>query len=329
VSGGIDIRDNAGQSMGTRKPIASGHTKAETLPIPSVVLSMSEKNDLPMFLDHWQMVTGVSLDDAWGCDGATASSSTEEFFPSSFFEASTTKHTLPFANKSLKQDANAAHLGTLRNTLPANPGDMLWLLDRFLHEQFPWGGKIDLASGSEHRDSIYHLITTFCSKATYRHHPHIRTFRALASIVEQGAAERSIATNALVFALQILREPFTKTPKTLKLKVNGVNKESKRFVVTIGAKVPKEVIREWEEPELEYDVQVLGDETDDEGNEDDDLDLDPSVSREKRHREDEDDEDHFVEAKGGPRKLANTRAITGGKSGGHGADKSDEEMLFH
>jgi hypothetical protein len=291
---------------------------------------MSEKNDLHMFLDHWQIVTSVSLDDVWNCDGAAAASSTEAFLPSSFFGASDTKHTLPFANKSLKQDANAAHLSTLRNTLPANPGDILWLIDRFLHEQFPGGGKVDLASGSEHRDSIYHLITTFCSKATYKHHPHIRTFRALASIVEQGAAERSIATNALVFALQILREPFTKTPKTLKLKVNGVNKESKRFVVAIGAKTPKEVIREWEEPEPEYDVQVLGDETDDEGNEDDDFDLDRDqwVPREKRGREDDHDESALDEGSKSSRKLAKTGGNMGGESSGGVQDKSDEEMLF-
>jgi hypothetical protein len=86
---------------------------------------MAEKTDLSMFLDHWQNTTGVSLDEVWTNDGANASASTELFFPASFFNASDTKHAQPFANKSLKQDANAAHLGTLRNTLPANPSDML------------------------------------------------------------------------------------------------------------------------------------------------------------------------------------------------------------
>lgn len=42
VVDGLDIRDNSDQSVGSRKPIASRCAKKETLPTPSIVLTMSE-----------------------------------------------------------------------------------------------------------------------------------------------------------------------------------------------------------------------------------------------------------------------------------------------
>jgi hypothetical protein len=225
---------------------------------------MSEKNELSDFVTYWEEITEINLDRVWSTKGAGASASTESFLPSSFFEASHTRYALPFANKSLKKDAYDAHLSKLRKTLPANPGDMLWLIDRFLAEFLPTGGQIDLAAGSEHAESVYHAISMFCSKAKYKYHPHLRTFKALVNIVEQGAAERLIATNALVFAFEILRQPCDKKPKSLKLTLStGEIRQSKRFVMTLGGNIPKGAICAWIEPDLESDMRLVDDVTDD------------------------------------------------------------------
>jgi hypothetical protein len=61
VVGELDIRDNSGQTVGSRKPIASGCTKNEALPISSIVLTTSEAQlELNQFLEHWEDMTGAT-----------------------------------------------------------------------------------------------------------------------------------------------------------------------------------------------------------------------------------------------------------------------------
>jgi hypothetical protein len=55
---------------------------------------------------------------------------------------------LSSTKKSFEQEAYDSCLAKLRSTLPANTGDMLWLVDRFLAEHFPFGDEVDLAAGS-------------------------------------------------------------------------------------------------------------------------------------------------------------------------------------
>jgi hypothetical protein len=56
---GLDIRDNAGSSMGERKPTVTGKNKNCTLPISSLVLHANiEDEDDQQFLEHWEDVTG-------------------------------------------------------------------------------------------------------------------------------------------------------------------------------------------------------------------------------------------------------------------------------
>jgi hypothetical protein len=275
VTGRIDIRDGAGKSVGSRKPLASGNTKNETLPIASVLLSMSAKQDLAMFIKYWREITGS---DARGNLDASVTAA-EPFLPASFFEASRSKRSLPMTFRSLRKADLAAHLGAVRATLPANPGDLLWLIDEFLKQEFPEGGDIDLASGSDYCQSVYHKISASCAKARYKHHPHLQTMKSLVSTVESGATERLIATNALSIAFEILREPYSKKTKTLVLKVDGKRKDSSRFVATIGSKTPRDTISLWDEPDLECDVEVLDDLTDGE------------MDSRKRDREDDDDGD--------------------------------------
>jgi hypothetical protein len=150
-----------------------------------------------------------------------------------------------------------------------------------------------------YRQSVYHKISAFCAKARYKHHLHLQTMKSLVSIVESGATERLIATNALSIAFEILHEPYSKKTKTLVLKVDGKRKDSSRFVATVGSKTPRDTISPWDEPDLECDVEVLDDLTDDE------------MDSRKRDREDDDDGD----AVEGSNKLAKT---------GRSADEDEE-----
>lgn len=155
---------------------------------------MSESTILSRFLTHWEEVVNVKLSTVWGFGGFNAPQ-TEKTFPLSFFEGLPTKHASPFPLKSLKPYSYQHYFNELRSTLPANTGDMLWLVNQFLSEQYPTGGKLDLAAGSEVETSIYHAIVSFCSQQKYKHHPHHRTMLARTQIIKQGADERVIATN--------------------------------------------------------------------------------------------------------------------------------------
>lgn len=318
VPGGLDIRNNTGESVGARKPIASGNSKAETLPISTLILSLSEQADAKLFFSHWEDITGLSIDGVLSTKVvATEESSTkdlmEPYYPQSFFEASRSKRSLSFTSKSLRKVDHMGHLSSIRSALPVNPGDLLWLIHKFLSEEFAATSgdiEIDLANGSEHPNSIYRSIVVFCSHSKYKHHPHFRTFRAFPHVVEMGATERMIVTNALSLATEILREPFSKKKKTAVLQVNGQRKDSKRFVITVGSSCPNGTIREVEEPGLQRDAEVLEDYTDEE---------DEGATGEKRVRKD--NADGFGQASS---KAVSKAAKTGrGEKG-----KEDDMMLF-
>lgn len=281
---------------------------------------MSEKSDLKLFLEHWEDMTGSTVSATLGpiAPGEVVApflDQTEPFYLKEFFGASLTKGSLPFSCKSLRKPDYNGHLSTIRETLPANPGDLLWLLDRFLSECFPDGGDIDLASGSEHRDSVYLVMSQFVSKATYKHHPHFYTLKAFIHIVEMGATERLIATNALSLAFEILREPFSRKRKTLILKVDGKRKDSTHFVVELGTNVPKNCIAEWEVPGLGCDVELLEDYTDDE-------DID-APARSKRERYEEYEEDN-----GGATKILKMKYDTKGKGRQDVIQEEDDSYMF-
>lgn len=159
---------------------------------------MSKSTNLSKFPTYWEEVVNVELSTVWGF-GNMSVPNIEKMFPVSFFEGSPTKHALSFTLKSLKPESYQHYLEELRDTLSGNTGDMLWLVDRFLVEKYPTGGELDFAAGSEVGTSIM-ILVCFCSQQKYKHHPHYLIMLALTQIVEQGADERMIATNALVYA---------------------------------------------------------------------------------------------------------------------------------
>lgn len=264
---GIDICNNAGMSLGDRKPLANGVTKSETLPIASLVITLSEQANANDFFRHWEDVTGMSIDEillsflpSTGVSGAN-----EAYYSPTFFAESKSKRALPFTSATLSARGYGIYLNKATKDLPAHPGDLLWLVDRFLSEKFPEGGDIDLINASLHGNSVYRLIATFCSKAKYKYHPHLRTFLALAGMAEMGLDERNVSSYALTLAAEILRGPFiSRKSKTVNFKVGGQKRSASRFVLTIGKDRQENVVYEKDEPELEQDVEVLDDATDEE-----------------------------------------------------------------
>jgi hypothetical protein len=119
------------------------------------------------------------------------------FFPTSFFNASPTRRSIPLSIRMNRKETED-YLNCFRAILPANTGDLLWLIDRFLAETYPNGGELDLAAGLEVGMSVYYAITAFCSKEKYKNRPYYRSML------------RSLVADALLPACSVLREPCEK-----------------------------------------------------------------------------------------------------------------------
>jgi hypothetical protein len=199
--GGLDIRDNSGQSVGSRKPIASGSTKNETLPISSIGFTMSEAQpELNQFLKHWEDMTGATA--TFGGQHVDYSNA-DPFFPQSFFQESRSRQAVPFSSKSLRAEDYTGHLNNVQKILLVNTGDLLWLFDRFFEIHYHKGSEIDMASSSEHPQSVYRALSGFCSQCLYKTYPHIQILKVFVDIAETVQTEQLIASNALDFACDI------------------------------------------------------------------------------------------------------------------------------
>lgn len=259
---GIDIRKADGESMGKPKAVTSGNHRTETVSIASIILSMSEEDDLPVFLKYWQETVDVDLDDLWSSSGPGTPARSAPYFPTSFYEKST-RRAGPFIHRSLKADALVHFKEEFEATLPADTGDFLWLVKQFLDWHIPnKSGDIDLAAGSEKETSIYHRIASFCAQPKWKHHPHLLTLKALVNVVEQGQDERQIGMNYFVFALDLLRKDFKKGGKNLKYTTpTGEKKESKLAYHTVGAQSREGVICDYDEEDVIRD-DLVGDDQD-------------------------------------------------------------------
>lgn len=146
---GIDIRKADGESMDKPKAVTSGNHRTGIVSIASIILSMSEQDDLPAFLTYWQETINVDLDDLSSSSGPGTPPRSAPSFPTSFFEKST-RHAGPFIHRSLKADALVHFKEELEATLPADRCDFLCLVKQFLDWHIPnKRGDVDLAAGSE------------------------------------------------------------------------------------------------------------------------------------------------------------------------------------
>jgi hypothetical protein len=123
----------------------------------------------------------------------------------------------------------------------------------------------------------------------YKHHPHLTTFLAFASMAEMGQDERNVSSNALTIACELLRQSTERKSKT----ANFADKTSaSRYVIKLAgdAQRPQGAIRAVEEPILERDVEILTDITDDEA-EPDEGSPKPAGHVEEPMSSDDDDDD--------------------------------------
>ena len=98
--------------------------------------------------------------------------------------------------------------------LPADPGDELWLFDRFFAEYYPDGGNIDCVSTSvSAANSVWIKLLEFTKMPKYAHHPHLRTVRALAMSGTSRGHELTRATSQLGLAAFALFENIEETKK--------------------------------------------------------------------------------------------------------------------
>jgi hypothetical protein len=190
------------------------------------------------FVGHWEDLTGslfadvilsahphVSVDRSEGC------------VPATFFDEDPRCNSLPFPRSSITQKMFPKFLPKIRTTLPAKPGDLLWLIERFLLEVFPSGGELDPVSVSEHPTySVYAKLMSFASRPKYQHHPHIDTLKAMAHLSEQGVDDRRVPWNIFLLSLELLRPGSPSKKKNLKRTVpDGTKIETSRLVRTMNA----------------------------------------------------------------------------------------------
>ncbi|CAN9097540.1 unnamed protein product [Alternaria alternata] len=342
VSGGLDIRDCNGKSLGTRTPLSSKASKTITLPISGIFLAMGVQSlhAAYEFLEYWESLTGnFFVDEIMSAHKNTGRSQPEALLPLSFFDRFPEGPVLPFPSKTLSKASIPKMKAKMSTGLPVKPNDLLWLLEQFLTEVLPNGGEIDPISTSEHPTySIYTKLMQFANRAKYKHHAHINTLKSMAHLSEQGADDRRVSYNILLLALDYLRQGNTQKKKNLKRTLpDGFKIETTRMVRIIGAgPALASVVSPLALPQLVDEVEQLGeveDVTDDEdlgdAGDDDDDDGDDDDGDDDDGDDDGDgndsDDGMDLDPKSGPQ---NKRKNDDGKFGGPGGYGDAGERKF-
>jgi hypothetical protein len=328
---GIDIRDTNGHSQGEIKPLHSGRSKTCTLPISAIIVhtAVDDVKDQE-FLEHWEDVTGIDIDEYLRGEVATGMSSTDMLAgrcPVEFF-LSSKKRSLPFpAVQHLHKATRTSYVTIIKkNCTPAEPGDMLWLLSQFLREicDPQKGAYFDMSSPSENPASVYRLLARFCHGPTYQHHPHLRTLLAIAHLADMGITERMLMSNVIATTLETLAA-YTKKTKTISLKAG--RKTSKIGYASYKIEgldaFHQDIIAPFTMPPLESEVEIVEESevTDDEAE------LGLELGK-RKHDEHSDSDDAFDIMGRKPDKIARGQEV--GEDGHHvaGQGSDDEPMLF-
>lgn len=280
------------------------------------------------FLEHWEDLTGnIFVDEIMSAHNITSSVSSNFYLAETFFDQFPSQKSLPVHPRPMKKNQVDDLKNQTQPSLPAQPSDLLWLLEQFLLETLPNGGGIDPVSGSEHPTySVYAKLMNFASQLKYKYHPHVNTLKAMAHLSEQGIDDRRIPANMLYLALEYLRPGSTQKKHNMRRTLpDGFKIDTSRLIRSVGAgPADDSFVASIALPNLVDDSPVLGtvqDVTDDEydeddgessGNDEDDddddeagntmdtMDLDqPASSHKRKDREDDDDG-----RSGGPRKHA-------------------------
>jgi hypothetical protein len=301
-------------------------------------MSVGNYNPAYDFLEHWEDVTGLLFADEVAAAHNTSSvDQTEGSLPASFFDRELRYLGLPFPPASLLTEKTIPKmLAKVRPDLPAKAGDLLWLLEQFLLDQFPSGGDIDPVSVSEHPTySVFGKLMDFAHRTKYQHHPHINTLKAMAHLSEQGNDERRVSLNILLLSCELLRPGYTSKGKQLgRTLSDGIKIRTSRVVRTIDpGPAAATVIESVTLPDLVHSEKELGDiedVTDDEAmdqdNDDDDSDHGGSIDGDDSDEDgDDSDEDGDDSGEDGDEDEMDVDAVRQGKRKRRDDDRDDQD----
>ncbi|KAK5198636.1 hypothetical protein LTR92_001107 [Exophiala xenobiotica] len=340
---GIDIRDSRGFSLG------SSLDKPVTLPLGNLLssLQMHELQDAVVAL--WESETGRSVDEALFAALPSAPAGKIKVLPKAFFEGES--HALE--NRGRIQ----SNVKAMQQHLPAQPCDALWLLDKFLEQEYPQGGGVDCANPTimPTAPSVWTKLANFLSTPKYYHHPQRRDLYYMVQSANHPDNAKRIPS-VIAGMLTILRGSITTRSKALG--------STSRTIYTIGIDRPDGILEDVPEPdpeELDLDAletsegwQVVDDdeEEEEEGaagpshpHSEMQQPMDPSAAASsqsvKRKRDDEDDGEETIEsARAGKRRAAEPEKESAKTSETENADRmghfdfldhdsdSDDEMLL-
>ncbi|KAJ4381876.1 hypothetical protein N0V86_003243 [Didymella sp. IMI 355093] len=214
---GLDVRDASNNTLGPRTPLASKKAKSVTLPISMIFLSLVvvSLDSALAFMEHWEDITQHNFIAEIMSEHPNATADQSEGFVSEdFFKQYPSCRSLPFVPSPIKASSWTRLKNMVQPGLPAQPSDLMWLLEQFLLETFPGGGHLDPVSSSEHPVySVYSQLMNFACRPKYKEHPHNITLRAMAHMTEQGLDERQVSLNILLLALEYLRPGYTASKK--------------------------------------------------------------------------------------------------------------------
>jgi hypothetical protein len=100
----------------------------------------------------------------------------------------------------------------LQKGFPLHRGDFLWLLDQFILQEFPQGGRINCADPSVFPDvgSVWPRISRFCNMSTFSRHPFTDYLHTVAKRASEGTYSTMQAVVSLKAALEVLRTDIVK-----------------------------------------------------------------------------------------------------------------------
>lgn len=247
VPEGVDIRDSVGTSLGERV-LRSGIMKPVTLPLSDIISQLENDPIKDKFFELWSRETGLDLVStifAAGGGQRVAETRSGNVPPASAYRG--TRANQPFHRD---KDANKR----IKNHLPLQPGDALWLFHRFLTETYPNGGEIDAADPSQlpESPSVWIKLKVFCQKPKYSNHPYLLSVNTLADIAIL-PGNTSASNGALKLVLDILRPPVS----ARKFRVSYRGRQIWKKIFTVSANAPAGVLPVLEHPVFASSEEIL------------------------------------------------------------------------
>lgn len=172
VEEGIDIRTSEGVTL-------KSDTNPCTLPLGHIRLML--KGELrTKFLELWSRETGLNADEA---EFAVQASRTVDFSTTTTGQHYPAEAFVPPSGSRSNQELNVGSRGhqitvkseekKIQAYLPLQAGDAMWLLHKFLQEQYPGVCKLDAGNPNviPGTDSVWTRLLTFVNTPKYAHHP--------------------------------------------------------------------------------------------------------------------------------------------------------------